>query len=327
MVPVSADPATPTPAPIDAQAPIGVFDSGVGGLSVLRHIHAQLPREQLIYVADTAHAPYGGRDEAEIAARALAIGALLQARGVKALVVACNTATALAIAAVRSRFPELIVVGVEPGLKPAAMRSRSRVVGVLATEATLASRRFRELQASVGAATGVRFLARGCPGLADCIERGELSTAGTRTLLETLVLPLLAHEVDTLVLGCTHYPFVLPLIETIIAAQGGADVSCIDTGAAVARHLARTLAGRGMLRPMIVPTIVPTIAPANPAGGAGTAAVHDARQRSICGLTSGSPLALQRAFARLLDWQVGVAAISAHDVDPIVMTRPHGLHR
>ncbi|MBC7415813.1 MAG: glutamate racemase [Herminiimonas sp.] len=285
--------------PIDAQAPIGVFDSGVGGLSVLCHIRDSLPREHLVYVADTAHAPYGGLAEAAIAARALAIGAVLQQRGVKALVVACNTATAVAIAALRTHYPSLLVIGVEPGLKPAAAQSRTGIVGVLATAATLGSSRFAALQNSVAAATGVRFLAQPCPGLADCIERGELPAPGMLALLEDFVAPLLEGGADTLVLGCTHYPFALPLIETVLVNRNRTDVSCIDTGAAVARQLARMLAEHGLLRPSVDGV----------AGQHATGNAHRAAPATVTGLSSGPPADLEQAFARLLNWRVAVTPL------------------
>jgi glutamate racemase len=160
--------------PMAADAPIGIFDSGVGGLSVLRHIHADLPHEHLLYFADSGYAPYGERSETEIVDRSLAIAQFLLAQGAKALVVACNTATAAAISALRGRYPALIVVGIEPGLKPAAQQTRSRQVGVLATRSTLASARFIMLRDQLSAATGVSFHGAACSGLADQIERGAL---------------------------------------------------------------------------------------------------------------------------------------------------------
>ena len=165
--------------PAAATAPVGIFDSGLGGLSVLRHVRAQLPQETLIYFADSAFAPYGGKPEALVIARTLAVADFLVAQGIKALVVACNTATAAAITAVRERYPDLPVVGVEPGLKPAALCSVSRVVGVLATERTLASARFQALEMQLSAATGVRFLPQPCVGLADQVEKGELRSPAT----------------------------------------------------------------------------------------------------------------------------------------------------
>jgi len=225
--------------------PIGVFDSGIGGLSVLRHIRAQLPHEDLLYFADAGYAPYGDRTEQEVAARTLAVADFFLQQGVKAIVVACNTATAAAIRAVRERYPDLPVVGVEPGLKPAAAASRSKTVGVLATRRTIDSAKFAALRDELAAATGVRFLPQACVGLVDQIERGELQSGDTMRLVHGYVQPLLDAGADTLVLGCTHYPFVRPLIEDI-AARAGRRVDLIDTGDAVARQLCRLLERDGI---------------------------------------------------------------------------------
>lgn len=233
--------------PTAVHAPVGIFDSGLGGLSVLKHVRAQLPHEALIYVADSAHAPYGGKSEADVLARTLAIADFLVAQQVKAIVVACNTATAAAIAAVRQRYPQLPVVGVEPGLKPAARASKSGVVGVLATERTLASERFRILERKIGDDTGVRFLSQPCPGLADQVEKGELRSPETAALVRRYVAPLIAEGADALVLGCTHYPFLVDAIRRSAAASGADDVAVIDTGEAVARQLHRLLGDYGWL--------------------------------------------------------------------------------
>jgi glutamate racemase len=244
-----------------------------------------LPHEDLIYVADSGYAPYGDKTEAEIAARALAIASFLLERGAKALVVACNTATAAAINALRARYPALPVVGVEPGLKPAAALSKSKTVGVLATDSTLGSARFALLREQISAASGVRFLLQPCPGLADQIDKGELHSRATAILVERYVAPLVAQGADTLVLGCTHYPFVLPLIEQA-AARGAAPVSIIDTGEAVARQLARVLAQQQLLRE---------------SGGEG----------ALAAFASGSHAALATAFANLLGLHPAVASITA----------------
>ena len=243
------------PDAVSSDAPIGVFDSGVGGLSVLHHIRAQLPHEHLIYVADSGHAPYGGKTEQFVAERALAITAFLVARGAKALVVACNTATIAAIKAVRAHYPLLPVVGVEPGLKPAAAATHSGTVGVLATQRTLTGEKFLLLREQIGAATGTMFLLQPCIGLVDQIELGDLGDdAGgpTCALPRRYVAPLLAQGADTLVLGCTHYPFVRPAIARVIAEQralhGFGDIGLIDTGDAVARQLVRLLDGAQLLR-------------------------------------------------------------------------------
>lgn len=274
-----------------ADAVIGVFDSGVGGLSVLRHIRSALPNEHLVYLADAGFAPYGDKPDTLVVARSLAIAGYFAGIGAKALVVACNTATAAAIDAIRSRYPALVVVGVEPGLKPAAQHSQTGIVGVLATTATLASTRFARLQAQVTSASGVRFLLQPCPGLADQIEKGALRSPATARLLERLLCPLLDQGVDTLVLGCTHYPFVQPLIESIIArhrAVTAPPVTLIDTGAAVARQLQSLLCQREQLRQ-------------DQAGG------------SLTALTTGSCSTLSLAIKRLLQVAVEAQQLTAVD--------------
>lgn len=231
-----------------AAAPIGVFDSGVGGLSVLRHIRAQLPAEDLLYFADGAFAPYGEKSEQVLAERALAIARFLRSRGAKALVVACNTATVAAIKLLRDTWPDMPIVGVEPGLKPGAAATRSGKVGVMATEATLAGEKFLLLRDQITEASGAQFVLQGCAGLADAVDLGELSSEATVALLEGFIDPMLAAGADTLVLGCTHYPFVQQAIEDILQRRGAHHVVLVDTGDAVARQLTRLLEGSGLLR-------------------------------------------------------------------------------
>lgn len=217
-----------------SDAPIGIFDSGVGGLSVLRHIQQELPYENLLYVADSAHAPYGGKSPQEIQARSLALTEFLVGQGAKAIVVACNTATAAAITLLRERFA-VPVIGMEPAVKPAVAATKSGVVGVLATTGTLKSAQFAALLENYG--KNVRVVTQGCPGLVERVEQGELDTSETRELLRHYLQPLLDAGADTLVLGCTHYPFLKP----VIAELTRGNVSLIDTGAAVARQVCRRL--------------------------------------------------------------------------------------
>lgn len=221
-------------------APIGVFDSGVGGLSVLRHIRARLPAEHLMYFADSLHAPYGVRPQADIVERARVISRFLLLQGAKAIVVACNTATAAAIKTLRQEF-DVPIIGMEPAVKPAAAATRSGVVGVLATTGTLKSAQFAALLENYG--RHIRVVTQACVGLVECIERGELQSESTRALVAGYVKPLLASGADTIVLGCTHYPFV----KTMIAELAGPEVVLIDTGAAVARHLQYRLQEAGLL--------------------------------------------------------------------------------
>ena len=231
-----------------AEAPIGVFDSGVGGLSVLRHIRAQLPHEHLMYFADSGHAPYGDKSEQFVVERALAVTAFLLEHGAKALVVACNTATVAAIKAVRARYPELPVVGVEPGLKPAVSATRNGKVGVLATARTLKGEKFLQLREQISAASNTEFLLQPAVGLVDLIEQGDLETPAIGAMLERYVVPLLDQGADTLVLGCTHYPFIKTGIERVLRDHARIDVTLIDTGDAVARQLVRLLEAAGLLR-------------------------------------------------------------------------------
>jgi glutamate racemase len=217
------------------EAPVGVFDSGVGGLSVLREIRTLLPDESLLYVADSGHVPYGEKSPEFIRERCRVIAEFLLQRGAKALVLACNTATAAGVAELRERYPNLPIIGMEPAVKPAAAATRSGVVGVLATTGTLKSAKFAALLDRF--ASDVRVITQPCPGLVELIEAGELDSDATRSLLRALVAPLLAEGCDTLILGCTHYPFIKPLLERLVPES----VSIIDTGAAVARHLARLL--------------------------------------------------------------------------------------
>lgn len=229
--------------------PIGVMDSGVGGISVLKHIHTLLPHEHLIYFADSAHAPYGNKSQEEIKQRCFAVADFLIAQEVKALVVACNTATAAAITDMRARY-DLPIIGMEPAVKPAAAATQNGIVGVLATVGTLKSAQFAALLESYG--RNVEVVTQGCVGLVECIERGELNTAHTKQLLQQYCAPLLAEGADTIVLGCTHYPFVRELIEQIV----GKSVTIIDTGAAVAKQLQHKLTEQMAINPSTEPAAI-----------------------------------------------------------------------
>jgi glutamate racemase len=222
--------------------PLGVFDSGVGGVSVLREVRRALPSEDIVYVADSAHAPYGDKSAAFITQRSAIITELLIAEGAKALVVACNTATGIAVDELRRRhaFP---IVAIEPAIKPAMALTRSGVVGVLATSQTLASERFSTLVKRLRRDTpGIEVVAQACPGLVERIEQGN-AASDLRALVTRYVSPLLAARADTIVLGCTHYP----LIAETIQAVAGADVTLVDPAGAVARELRRRLDDRGLL--------------------------------------------------------------------------------
>lgn len=253
--------------------PVGIFDSGVGGLSVWREIVRELPHESTVFVADQAHLPYGPRPADEVLGFAERITTELVERGCKAIVVACNTASAAALKTLRERHPGTPFVGMEPAVKPAAQSSRRQVVAVLATPGTLQGRMFADaVQRFAG---GVKVLRQPCPGLVEQIERGELDTPATRELLHGLLLPAMDAGADTLVLACTHYPFVAPAIRAIV----GDGVQIIDPAPAVARQLARVLEERGL------------------------AALPDGRPAHRF-FTTGDPAALQAALRRL----VGVEA-------------------
>ena len=269
----------------DSTNPIGVFDSGVGGLSVLRHIRTQLPNEHLTYFADSGFAPYGDKPEEVVAERSLAIAGFLIERGAKALVVACNTATIAAIKLLRSHYPDMPIVGVEPGLKPAAAVSLNGKIGVLATSRTIRGEKFLLLRDQIAASTQAQFLLQGCSGLADQIELGELNTDATRAMLERYIVPLLNGGADTLVLGCTHYVFVQPAIEAVIAAATTREVLLVDTGEAVARRLVSLLGEAGLLNP----------------GNGAVPRLH--------GFTTASASALSTAFTSLLGLAAPVAEV------------------
>jgi glutamate racemase len=218
---------------------VGVFDSGVGGLSVLRAIRQSLPFEPVIYFGDQGHVPYGPRPLEEVRKFSEMIARFLLEHGAKLIVVACNTASAAALHSLRQTFPLISFVGMEPAVKPAAENTRTGVVGVLATPATFQG----ALYASVVErfATDVVLLQSTCPGLVQQIENGELDSLETRTILESALRPMLERGIDTVVLGCTHYPFVIPLIQEIV----GSDVRVIDPAPAVARQVARLLDATG----------------------------------------------------------------------------------
>jgi glutamate racemase len=213
---------------------IGVFDSGVGGLSVLRAIRAALPAENLVYVADSGHAPYGDKSEAHIIERTLTVGNWLATSGVKAITVACNTATVVAIRHLREQT-HIPVVAIEPAIKPAANTTRSGVVGVLATTQTLQSESVARLCLEHG--EGKRILLQACPGWVEAVEQADLHSPQTEALLRQFVVPLMDQGVDTLVLGCTHYPFLRDTLQRIV----GNDVVLIDPAVAVAAELTRRL--------------------------------------------------------------------------------------
>lgn len=277
---------TPTPS-----QPIALYDSGVGGLSVLRAAQTALPHERLLYFGDQANVPYGSRSLEELRAIAEASARFLLSQGAKLIVIACNTASAAALKHLRAVFPDVPFVGMEPAVKPAAEQSHTRKVGVLATPSTFHG----ELYASVVErfAKDVEIFQSTCPGLVKQIEKARLNTPKTRRILEEAVLPMLDAGADTLVMGCTHYPFVIPLIEKIAAGRA----RVIDPSPAVARQTARVLAERSLLNP-------------------------SPEQGSLRFITSSEPAAFEYALSRLLglnaqaeaaSWQGGELSLIPRD--------------
>ena len=219
---------------------IGVFDSGIGGLSVLRHVRRRLPEYDLLYLADSGYAPYGGRSDDYVRERVLRIGEHLVDRGVAAIVVACNTATAVAVEALRALLPTLPIVAMEPALKPAARLTRSAVIGVLATAGTLNSARYASLRDRHG--KHVQVLERVCHHWVDLVEAGDLASPRARQLVADEIRPLLETGADTLVLGCTHFPYLSDLIKE----SAGSGVEVVDPSPAVAEQLVRRLTDAGL---------------------------------------------------------------------------------
>ncbi|MDY0019570.1 MAG: glutamate racemase [Anaerolineae bacterium] len=219
-------------------ASIGIFDSGLGGLSVWREVVRCLPEASTLYFADQAHVPYGPRPLEEVRQYTKGITAFLLSQGADLIVVACNTASGAALHALRQTFPDVPIVGMEPAVKPAAERTRSGVIGVIATPATFQGDLFQELVERFAAE--VRLETQACPGLVDAVEAGDLDTPETAALLKKYLQPMLDAGIDHLVLGCTHYPF----LSAAIAKVAGPGVTLIDPAPAVARQVARLLDSR-----------------------------------------------------------------------------------
>lgn len=250
-----------------------MFDSGMGGLSVLREVRALLPDENLLYFADSAHCPYGTQSPEFVRQRAFHIADFLLSQGAKMLIVACNTASIAALDALRSHYPDIPIVGMEPAVKPAVAATRNRRIGVLATAVTLHGDRFANLLQRY--ARDVTVLVLPGRGLVERVESGQIDTPETLDWLRSLLAPFLEAGIDTLVLGSTHYPFLRPAIAQIMGPQ----VALIDTGAAVARRVQQVLLEHGLAAP-----------PATPG------------QETF--YTSGDPAALSPIMARLLGRRV-----------------------
>ncbi|HSH04452.1 MAG TPA: glutamate racemase [Anaerolineae bacterium] len=233
--------------------PVAVWDSGVGGLSVLRHLRQQLPQENFLYFADQAHVPYGPRPLSEIREFGRGLIHFLQQQQAKALVIACNTASAAALTFLRQQFPQFPIIGMEPAIKPAAQTTQTGHIGVLATTGTFTSERYAQLMARF--APHIQVWEDPCIGLVTAIEAGHINTDDTANLLRAIVTPMLNARVDTIVLGCTHYPFITPLLTKIT----GPHVTIIDPAPAVARHTAHVLRQHQLLRPVITTTNSPQL--------------------------------------------------------------------
>lgn len=256
-----------TPLDTNAAGPIGIYDSGVGGLSVIAAIRELLPHEDLLYVADAGHLPYGEKSTFYVVERAWRIAEYFAGRGAKAIAIPCNTATAAAAAVLRDHYPQIPVVGIEPAVKPAARATRSGVIGVLATTGTLLSAKFQQLVRRE--APGVEVLLKPCPGWVELVEQGA-GEEETRRLVHEPVDELLAQRADVLVLGCTHFPFLLDTVR----ARVGPDVAVLETARPFASELARRIMARGQVR--------------------------QSGQGSLQIMTSGDPVVVQRRVERLL---------------------------
>ena len=223
-----------------SKQPIGVFDSGVGGLSVAKKIREALPYEDILYIADSGYAPYGNKSQQFIEQRSKALVQFMLEQHAKAVVVACNTATLSAIQQLRATF-QIPIIGVEPGIKPAALQTKSGVIGVMVTTRTSQAETFHDLIERFS--ENIRIEVQACDGLVELVEKGNLNSAETRTLVARYVLPLLDKGVDVIALGCTHYPFLMPVIKDI----AGKNVEIVETGTAVAKQVVRRLTDEGHL--------------------------------------------------------------------------------
>ena len=264
-----------------SQDPIGLLDSGVGGLSVLRELLRHHPQENYLYFADQAHVPYGSRTLEQVRGYSESIVRFLRAQGAKLIVVACNTASAAALHPLRRTFPGLRFVGMEPAVKPAAQASRSRSVGVLATPATFQGKLFASVVERF--AQGVELIEVVLPGLVEQIEAGHLESPATRRILQQGLAPLRSRGVDTLVLACTHYPFVIPQIRQL----AGDGVEVIDPAPAIARQTGRLLA---------------EIGPADPNGPAGHVTLYSTGDSQTLAKMAWELIQL-RAESRSMSWR------------------------
>jgi len=220
--------------------PIGIFDSGVGGTSILKEIHALLPNENCIYLADSKNAPYGNKSKNEIIALSIKNTELLLSRGCKIIVVACNTATTNAIAYLRATY-NVSFIGIEPAIKPAALNTQTKTVGILATKGTLSSELFHETSDLY--AHNIDVIEQVGDGIVPLIESGKLNSKEMKSLLESYINPMIERDIDHLVLGCTHYPYLIPILRKLLPEN----VNIIDSGLAVARQTKAVLTKENIL--------------------------------------------------------------------------------
>lgn len=282
---------------VNEAAPIAIFDSGVGGLSVLAELQAELPHERFLYLADTAHVPYGSRSDEEIRLLTEASARWLHEQGAKALVVACNTASAYGLDHLRASFPDWPIVGLVPAIKPAAERTKSGAIGVMVTPATLRGSKLRDLITQWAAPRGVEVMLTTSPELVPLVERGEANSADARALLRELLRPLAEAKADQLVLGCTHYPF----LAGSITREFKDTFALVDSGRAVARQTARVLSEAGTL------VSVPMHCVSNSAAsGAGTST---AGKGTVEFFVTGDPTAAQAIISRLWEGPAAGAGV------------------
>ena len=229
--------------------PIGIFDSGIGGTSIFKEIHSLLPAEHFIYLADSKHAPYGNKTKDEIVRLSIKNTELLLDEGCKIIVVACNTATTNAISYLREKY-EVPFIGIEPAIKPAALKTRTKVVGILATRGTLSSQLFHKTTYLY--ASGIKVIEQVGEGIVPLIETGQLDSKKMLALLKNYIDPMIKADIDYLVLGCTHYPYLIPILEKMLPKK----VTIIDSGLAVAKQTqailkANDLLNSNMTKPLI----------------------------------------------------------------------------
>ncbi|WP_438963408.1 glutamate racemase [Winogradskyella sp.] len=229
--------------------PIGIFDSGIGGTSIFKEIHSLLPAEHFIYLADSKHAPYGNKTKDEIVRLSIKNTELLLDEGCKIIVVACNTATTNAISYLREKY-EVPFIGIEPAIKPAALKTRTKVVGILATRGTLSSQLFHKTTDLY--ASGIKVIEQVGEGIVPLIETGQLDSKKMLALLKNYIDPMIKADIDYLVLGCTHYPYLIPILEKMLPKK----VTIIDSGLAVAKQTqailkANDLLNSNMTKPLI----------------------------------------------------------------------------